>query len=171
MRVIVFGHGRLGINLCRQLEEMKIEYDVIDVDTNESNITGEVIIDFSTAQATERLLDYALSRKTPLVIATTGQSQVQLDMIKNASMIIPIMKQSNFSFGIFALKKFSNNAKIFSRGGIAILSNITARTSLTPLAERQKNYFKFCLEQKSIQLEQVRYAANTKSYSAIKTKA
>lgn len=100
-----------GKNLCRQLEEMKIEYSIIDVNTNESNISGDVIIDFSTAQATDRLLEYALSRKTPLVIATTGQSQVQLDMIKNALMIIPIMKQSNFSFGIFALKNILKQCK------------------------------------------------------------
>lgn len=60
----------------------------------------DVIIDFSKPVATMNILDYAMKKRIPLVIATTGFSEEQLRVIKNYSKYIPIFKSSNMSYEI-----------------------------------------------------------------------
>lgn len=60
----------------------------------------DVIIDFSVPIATMNLLEYAKASKVPMVIATTGFSEEQLGLIKEASSIIPIFQSSNMSFEV-----------------------------------------------------------------------
>jgi len=64
------------------------------------DVDFDVIIDFSHFSFTGNLVDYALSKRKPLVIATTGLSDEQENMIKDASKIIPIFRAKNFSLGI-----------------------------------------------------------------------
>lgn len=60
----------------------------------------DVIIDFSVPTASINVLDYAVSKKIPTVIATTGFSNEQLNYIEEASKFIPIFKSSNMSLEI-----------------------------------------------------------------------
>ena len=60
----------------------------------------DVIIDFSTSDALDELLPYAVSRKIPLVLCTTGYSPEQLAAIDEASSDIPIFRSGNMSLGI-----------------------------------------------------------------------
>lgn len=60
----------------------------------------DVIIDFSLPQALPALLEGALSRKCALVIATTGFSQKELEIIEAHSKDIPIFQAANMSIGI-----------------------------------------------------------------------
>ena len=60
----------------------------------------DVIIDFSTPQATFLALDYAAKSLVPIVIATTGFSKEEENKIKEYSEAIPIFKSSNMSYGI-----------------------------------------------------------------------
>ncbi len=60
----------------------------------------DVVIDFSNAALTERLLDYCEARRLPVVICTTGHSAEQLDRIRAASASIPIFRSGNMSIGI-----------------------------------------------------------------------
>lgn len=64
---------------------------------------ADCIIDFSNHLATKNLSEYALRRKIPLVIATTGQTDEELDLIKKASKDIPIFLSANMSLGIALL--------------------------------------------------------------------
>ena len=60
----------------------------------------DVVIDFSNAALTERLLDYCEARRLPVVICTTGHSAEQLDRIRAASASIPVFRSGNMSIGI-----------------------------------------------------------------------
>lgn len=60
----------------------------------------DVIIDFSVPTASINVIDYAVSKKIPTVIATTGFSNEQLNYIEEASKFIPIFKSSNMSLEI-----------------------------------------------------------------------
>lgn len=64
---------------------------------------ADVIIDASGSEGTHTLLQYALRRKLPLVIMTTGQSEEQMAEIKAASEQIPVFKSGNMSLGINVL--------------------------------------------------------------------
>ncbi len=58
---------------------------------------ADVVIDFSSPDIQKELLDYCVRTKTPLVLATTGQNEKQLDEICSAADIIPVLKTSNTS--------------------------------------------------------------------------
>ncbi len=60
---------------------------------------ADVIIDFSTPDSLEPLLEYALFRKIPLVIATTGHTQTQKSRMVRVSKSIPIFQSANMSIG------------------------------------------------------------------------
>jgi 4-hydroxy-tetrahydrodipicolinate reductase len=61
---------------------------------------SEAIIDFSSPSATESMLKYAFSNKLsiPLVIGTTGLSQIHSDLMTKCSATAPIFYSPNMSF-------------------------------------------------------------------------
>ena len=69
-----------------------------DVSDIKENI--DVIIDFSVPVATLNILKYAVEKKIPIVIATTGFSKGELEIIEDYSKQIPIFKSSNMSLDI-----------------------------------------------------------------------
>jgi len=65
----------------------------------------EVVIDFSLPEATEKMLEIAInSTPKPLVIATTGLDEHQLNLLKEASTKMPVLYATNMSLGIALLK-------------------------------------------------------------------
>ena len=55
------------------------------------NIEADVIIDFASAKAVDRLLEYSVTRKIPVVLCTTGLSDEQLVNVRNAAMKVAIL--------------------------------------------------------------------------------
>ncbi len=66
---------------------------------------SEVIIDFSLPEACEMLLEAAIKNPTPLVIGTTGLSTHQLNLLKEASELMPVLYATNMSLGVALLNK------------------------------------------------------------------
>ncbi|MDP4180235.1 MAG: 4-hydroxy-tetrahydrodipicolinate reductase [Bacillota bacterium] len=69
-------------------------------DLSKCNIKVDVIIDFSNPEALNDLLNYAISNKVPLIVATTGLSQAQVKQLKDAALKIPVFFSANMSLGI-----------------------------------------------------------------------
>lgn len=65
----------------------------------------DVIIDFSSPQALDEVLNLAISKSCPLVIATTGYTEQQMTDIQLASKKIPVFQSSNFSIGIYLMQR------------------------------------------------------------------
>jgi len=81
----------------------------------------DVIIDFSVPQATFSILDYAVSKEVPIVIATTGFTDEEILKIQEASTKIPIFRASNMSFDIYLMGELvSQVASILSNTDIEI---------------------------------------------------
>lgn len=74
------------------------------------NVSADVIIDFSHPSVTSSLIRYALSTKTPAVIATTGLSGEQVDTLREASLSIPIFFSANMSLGVNLLVELAKKA-------------------------------------------------------------
>lgn len=124
IRVIINGYsGKMGMVLTKCVNEDEdlqlvcgISKDKLDVPfktyTKMSDIEeqGDVIIDFSHHSAIEDVLNYATTTKTPLVIATTGFNEEELNKIGESSKIIPIFHSSNMSLGVNALVKLVKEA-------------------------------------------------------------
>lgn len=120
LEVMVNGcYGKMGQIVCDLIEQnenlvLKCGFD--------KNITGEfafpvydkienivekpdVIIDFSIPVATLTILQYPVSNHVPIVIATTGFTNEEELIIKEASKKIPIFKSANMSYDIMIMKK------------------------------------------------------------------
>jgi len=67
--------------------------------------TCDVVIDFSLPEACELLLEESLKTPKPLVIGTTGLSNHQLNVLKQASEKMPILYATNMSLGVALLNK------------------------------------------------------------------
>ena len=64
---------------------------------------ADVVVDFSNHAATKALTDYCLARSLPVVIATTGQTEEELALIRAAGAKIPIFLSANMSLGVALL--------------------------------------------------------------------
>lgn len=122
IKVILSGiNGKLGavINkVSNERDDIKI---VAGVDINETGnegvpvftdftelaVKGDVIIDFSHPSALAGLLDYAVKNGIPAVLATTGYTEEQEAMVKEAAERIPVFRSANFSIGINLLAELA----------------------------------------------------------------
>jgi len=77
---------------------------------------SDIIIDFSLPEACELLLEEAIKMKKPLVIGTTGLNNHQLNLLKQASDIMPILYATNMSLGVALLNKLVYQASAALKG-------------------------------------------------------
>lgn len=88
--------------------EVKNEYPVYK-SFDELTDKADVIIDFSTASAMDSLLTYCEKTHTPLVLCSTGLSEVQLDRVERLSKESAVLISANMSLGINVLLKLLKN--------------------------------------------------------------
>ena len=125
MKIILTGcNGRMGKALAALVSENEFAViaagiDIVKTPCNEfpiySNIgeyTGQadVVIDFSHRSVLPDVLGYCIPKRLPVVIATTGHDENQINEIKKASKLIPIFKSANMSLGINLLAKLVKSA-------------------------------------------------------------
>jgi len=79
---------------------------------NLSDYTGaaDVVIDFSSHLATAELTAYVVERHLPLVLATTGQTPEEKEMILKAAEKVPLFFSANMSFGVALLISLAEKA-------------------------------------------------------------
>jgi len=66
---------------------------------------ADVVIDFSRHDAIEDLLIYCVKTKVPVVIATTGLGEREMELIWKAAEEIPVFHSANMSLGINVMSK------------------------------------------------------------------
>ncbi len=71
---------------------------------------SDVVVDFSSSEGIDELLNQSLTYKTKLVIGTTNFSDIQKEKIIVASKEIPIVWSSNMSIGITLLSFLLKNS-------------------------------------------------------------
>ncbi len=65
----------------------------------------DIVVDFSLPQACQVLLEEAVKTPKPLVIGTTGLDSHQMNLLKDASEMMPILYATNMSLGVALLSK------------------------------------------------------------------
>ena len=116
IKTAVFGaHGKMGQRLCAQLLSSEDFELVFGVDRTPLKIAhdfpvyddpylyeGELdlIIDFSHVSNVDRILEYAILRKTAVMIATTGIDEIHHTKMKDASQQVPLLYAANMSLGV-----------------------------------------------------------------------
>jgi|SRR5215467_1644748 len=105
--LLIGAAGRMGktvLELSENDPEVEIagQCDLGDaIDASMKNC--DVAIDFSHATAVDEICRASLHYRKPLVIGTTGHSQEQLTIIKEAAHSVPVVFASNFSVGVNVL--------------------------------------------------------------------
>ncbi len=80
----------------------------------------DIIIDFSHPCALEGILNYAIEKSLPIVIATTGHNEAQKDLIINAAKSIPVLLSANMSLGINLMLDLAKRAAKMLHGSFDI---------------------------------------------------
>ena len=83
------------------------------------NVDADVIIDFSTASAVDDLLKYAVEKKIPVVLCTTGLTSEQLDNVQKASEKVATEVLANRGYDIEIVEKH-HNQKLDAPSGTAL---------------------------------------------------
>jgi len=119
---IVGSTGRMGEHLIKNVlenegltlsglhvfDELKVDVPSDVLVTNSMKALLEVcdvVIDFSAPVSTQELCEEALKNPTALVIATTGFTAHQQNLLTEASKEMPVLYASNMSAGIALLKQ------------------------------------------------------------------
>lgn len=71
---------------------------------------ADVAIDFSRPEGLHALLSYALEKRLPLVLASTGYNEQDLSAIGQAARTIPIFRSANLSLGVYVLSALARQA-------------------------------------------------------------
>ena len=125
VKVIMHGcNGHMG-QVITQLVEKDPEIEIVaGIDLNDCRDNGypvftdidacqteaDAIIDFSSAKATDKLLEYSAARQIPVVLCSTGLSQEQLAKVEETSRKVAVLKSANMSLGINLLMKLVKEA-------------------------------------------------------------
>jgi 4-hydroxy-tetrahydrodipicolinate reductase len=108
--------GQTIVRLSRGMQDVRMiaGHDIDDSIPNDfpvfknifdCSLDFDVIIDFSNPAAFDNLVEFAIKRDKPAVIATTGLSAKQHNRLKEASELIPVFFSANMSLGINILVK------------------------------------------------------------------
>lgn len=90
---------RIVAGIDKNTEKFNNSYPVYN-DFEEINEEINVVVDFSHPSSLPNLINYCLNNKIALVVATTGLSENDYNIIKQASQSIPIFNSANMSIGI-----------------------------------------------------------------------
>ena len=133
MKYIIHGAtGRMGQNLLKLAGEdlaaavspelttdtEKLQYNALAEFTGDA----DMIVDFSHHSAVSSLLDYAKSRRLPVVIGTTGHTDAEKALIEAAAQEIPVFYSRNMSVGVALLVQLARQtARVFPDAEIEIV--------------------------------------------------
>lgn len=125
IKVLINGYcgtmGKVIANEIKAEENMKV---VAGVDKKAVNMQDDInvyndikdckeeidlIIDFSHPNSLPSLLEYGINKNIPIVMGTTGLSDADMNIIKDASEKIPIFYSANMSLGINLLVSIVKN--------------------------------------------------------------
>ena len=116
------GHmGQVISGLIKEDPEIEIAAGIDLVDNRENgypvftdidacDVEADAVIDFCSAKAADKLLDFCVRRQIPVVLCTTGLSEEQLAHVEEASKKVAVLKSANMSLGINLLMKVLKEA-------------------------------------------------------------
>jgi 4-hydroxy-tetrahydrodipicolinate reductase len=70
----------------------------------------DVVIDFSTAEATEAVCEVCANQKRPLVLGTTGHTSTQKELVRATAEEVAVVFAANFSLGVNVLFALARQA-------------------------------------------------------------
>ena len=125
--------GRMGQLLCQLAEQQGHTVAArVAVDAPEApgysrsladcSAAADCVVDFSNHAATAELLAFCTAGKLPVVIATTGQTEEDMALIRQAAKVIPVFRSGNMALGVTLMCDLVKTAvKAFPDADVEIL--------------------------------------------------
>ena len=112
--------GREAIEIAKDSDTVEIVAGLSRINTNYYNYDEldnikedfDIIVEFSHKDSFDKVLDFALKVKKPIVIGTAGLTEEQMKRFEEASNIIPVFRGGNFRFDV---KKFIDEVVEYAR--------------------------------------------------------
>ncbi len=170
MKAVVVGYGAMGHIIADMLKGKNELAAVVALECDYKKLDDvkeefDVIIDFSNPANLDMIFDYSKKTKCPVVFATTGYTNEQLEKINDLAKVSPVLRSANFSLGVILLNRLvkeatpilkdfdieiieaHHNKKVDSPSGTAkmLLDSVVQETGYTPVygregySPRQKN--------------------------------
>lgn len=106
IKIILKSSDLYNLKFAKSSKSLEKINTVVDFPCDSTDV--DVIVDFSSPDATVLTVDWCVEHKIPLVIGTTGFSKSELELIGKAAEIIPILISPNMSLSVnvlFAMAK------------------------------------------------------------------
>ena len=123
MKVAVIGYGAMGKIISSMLGDelacnvaLECEYKTLD-DAKED---FDVIIDFSNPANLDMIISYVKKTKKPVVFATTGYTEDEINKIEALSKEAPVLRSANFSLGVILLNRLVKEVTPILKDGFDI---------------------------------------------------
>jgi 4-hydroxy-tetrahydrodipicolinate reductase len=126
MNIIINGSGgRMGKMIARTVTESGKDNVVAGIEPRGAagdegfpvfgslaacDVDGDVVIDFSGAEAIAGMVQTLEDKTLPVVVATTGLTPEQMGMLKDLAKKVPVFQAANMSLGINLIKKLAAQA-------------------------------------------------------------
>lgn len=109
LKVFIAGStGRVGLELQNLCSESK-NFELVGLSNSKQpipeKINADVVIDFSSPDAFDSILEACQNEGIPFVSGTTGLSPKQFEKMEKASQVIPVCWASNMSLGVAFINK------------------------------------------------------------------
>ena len=142
--------GREALKIAKQSSSVEIVAGICRSDSNYYNYEQldsikddyDIIVDFSHKDCFDKVLNYALKVKKPIIIGTSGLTEEQLKAFEDASDIIPVFRGGNFRFDV---KKFIDNVVEYAKTCDDKLKN--AEEAITKLVKENNEIVDFKVEE------------------------
>lgn len=109
---LVGASGKLGKEVISVFTEHKSELVFsFDIQGEWKQNNPDILIDCSLPEAFDKMIAFAKSFDVPLIVATTGLSEADLDQLKKYSETKPVVQSYNFSVGIQILLELTKIVK------------------------------------------------------------
>lgn len=108
MKICVVGYGAMGKLVSSMAKEelacvvaKESPYQTLEA----APCPFDIIVDFSHPDNLEMIRTYALKHSIPVLFATTGYTDRQLEQIEELSKSVPVLRSANFSLGVILLNR------------------------------------------------------------------
>ena len=105
-----------NLNIGKKISEFTDSSSDIELKSSLKGVSkSDVILDVSSPDFFEEIVNFSKSNNLPLIVASTGHNDEQLSALRKLSQSVPIMIAPNLSIGINLIKKIFNS---FSFGNL-----------------------------------------------------
>lgn len=107
MKICLVGYGAMGHVVADSISLDDIISGIVAPGYNENfeGIESDVIIDFSHHSNIFKIHEYVKKTHKPVVIATTGYTEDEMELVNDLKNYAPVLYSSNFSLGVILMNR------------------------------------------------------------------